>query len=245
MKIALIGYGKMGHEIEKVANERNHEIVLIVDKDSSQMLTTEALSRAEVAIEFSTPESAFANVTACINAHTPVVCGTTGWLDKLEEVKKLLAENDGSLFYASNYSLGVNLFFKMNEILAQVLSSTSNGYTPSIQEIHHTQKLDAPSGTAITLAEIVSHNLHLNGWSLLPSTEEGKIPIEAIREGNVPGTHTITYQSEQDELILTHKAKSRRGFALGAVIAAEYTAANKGFLTMDNLLSFPIINKKG
>lgn len=243
MKIALIGYGKMGHEIEKVANERNHEIVLIVDKDSSQMLTTEALSRAEVAIEFSTPEAAFANVTACINAHTPVVCGTTGWLNKLDEVKKLLTEKDGSLFYASNYSLGVNIFFKLNDILSQVLSGNS-GYTPSIQEIHHTQKLDAPSGTAITLAEIVAKNLNLEGWSLLPAIEENKIPIEALREGTVPGTHTITYQSEQDELILTHKAKSRRGFALGAVIAAEYTAVNKGFLTMDNLLSFPIINKK-
>lgn len=243
MKIALIGYGKMGHEIEKVANERNHEIVLIVDKDSSQMLTTEALSRAEVAIEFSTPEAAFANVTACINAHTPVVCGTTGWLNKLDEVKKLLTEKDGSLFYASNYSLGVNIFFKLNDILSQVLSGNS-GYTPSIQEIHHTQKLDAPSGTAITLAEIVAKNLNLEGWSLLPAIEENKIPIEALREGAVPGTHTITYQSEQDELILTHRAKSRRGFALGAVIAAEYTAVNKGFLTMDNLLSFPIINKK-
>jgi 4-hydroxy-tetrahydrodipicolinate reductase len=233
----------MGHEIEKVANERNHEIVLIVDKDSSQMLTTEALSRAEVAIEFSTPEAAFANVTACINAHTPVVCGTTGWLNKLDEVKKLLTEKDGSLFYASNYSLGVNIFFKLNDILSQVLSGNS-GYTPSIQEIHHTQKLDAPSGTAITLAEIVAKNLNLEGWSLLPAIEENKIPIEALREGTVPGTHTITYQSEQDELILTHRAKSRRGFALGAVIAAEYTAVNKGFLTMDNLLSFPIINKK-
>lgn len=243
MKIALIGYGKMGHEIEKVANERNHEIVLIVDKDSSQMLTTEALSRAEVAIEFSTPEAAFANVTACINAHTPVVCGTTGWLNKLNEVKKLLTEKDGSLFYASNYSLGVNIFFKLNDILSQVLSGNS-GYTASIQEIHHTQKLDAPSGTAITLAEIVAKNLNLEGWSLLPAIEENKIPIEALREGTVPGTHTITYQSEQDELILTHRAKSRRGFALGAVIAAEYTAVNKGFLTMDNLLSFPIINKK-
>lgn len=243
MKIALIGYGKMGHEIEKVANERNHEIVLIVDKDSSQMLTTEALSRAEVAIEFSTPEAAFANVTACINAHTPVVCGTTGWLNKLDEVKKLLTEKDGSLFYASNYSLGVNIFFKLNDILSQVLSGNS-GYTPSIQEIHHTQKLDAPSGTAITLAEIVAKNLNLEGWSLLPAIVENKIPIEALREGTVPGTHTITYQSEQDELILTHRAKSRRGFALGAVIAAEYTAVNKGFLTMDNLLSFPIINKK-
>ena len=243
MKIALIGYGKMGHEIEKVANERNHEIVLIVDKDSSQMLTTEALSRAEVAIEFSTPEAAFANVTACINAHTPVVCGTTGWLNKLDEVKKLLTEKDGSLFYASNYSLGVNIFFKLNDILSQVLSGNS-GYTPSIQEIHHTQKLDAPSGTAITLAEIVAKNLNLEGWSLLPAIEENKIPIEALREGTVPGTHTITYQSEQDELILTHRAKSRRGFALGAVIAAEHTAVNKGFLTMDNLLSFPIINKK-
>lgn len=243
MKIALIGYGKMGHEIEKVANERNHEIVLIVDKDSSQMLTTEALSRAEVAIEFSTPEAAFANVTACINAHTPVVCGTTGWLNKLDEVKKLLTEKDGSLFYASNYSLGVNIFFKLNDILSQVLSGNS-GYTASIQEIHHTQKLDAPSGTAITLAEIVAKNLNLEGWSLLPAIEENKIPIEALREGTVPGTHTITYQSEQDELILTHRAKSRRGFALGAVIAAEYTAVNKGFLTMDNLLSFPIINKK-
>lgn len=243
MKIALIGYGKMGHEIEKVANERNHEIVLIVDKNSSQMLTTEALSRAEVAIEFSTPEAAFANVTACINAHTPVVCGTTGWLNKLDEVKKLLTEKDGSLFYASNYSLGVNIFLKLNDILSQVLSGNS-GYTPSIQEIHHTQKLDAPSGTAITLAEIVAKNLNLEGWSLLPAIEENKIPIEALREGTVPGTHTITYQSEQDELILTHRAKSRRGFALGAVIAAEYTAVNKGFLTMDNLLSFPIINKK-
>lgn len=236
MNIAIIGYGKMGHEIEAIAKERGHNISLIIDKDNRDDLTPENLSKVDVAIEFTTPETAFENVKACLLAGKPIVSGSTGWLDKLEEAKELAKKGNGALFYASNFSIGVNLFFKVNQMLAKYIDKVK-GYNFDIEEIHHTQKKDAPSGTAITLANLISDEIDkLNGWTLSPKIEEGKIPITAVREGVVPGTHIVTLNSEQDEIILTHRAKSRKGFALGAVLAAEFSMGKKGFLTMDSLL---------
>lgn len=236
MKIALIGYGKMGKEIEQIALTRNHQIVLIIDKDNQHDLNAEKLQQADVAIEFSTPHTAFQNIKICLEAGVPIVVGTTGWLDKLEEAKELAVKNGTALFYASNYSVGVNLFFRLNKVMAKYIN-TVKGYTSSIQEIHHTQKLDAPSGTAITLAQIVSDSIdELNGWTLLPERTDNKIPIESVREGTIPGTHVITFDSEQDEIILTHRIKNRKGLALGAAVAAEYLKGKKGFHSMDDLL---------
>lgn len=236
MKIALIGYGKMGHEIEMAALARNHEIVLTIDKDNQPDLNADNLKKADVAIEFSTPHTAFQNLKICLEAGVPIVVGTTGWLDRLDEAKEYASKGGTALFYASNYSIGVNLYFRVNKVLSKYINSVK-GYTSSITEIHHTQKLDAPSGTAITLAQIVSDSIdELNGWTLLPQKDEGKIPIEALREGFVPGTHIITFDSEVDEIILTHRAKNRKGFALGAVLAGEFLIGKNGFFTMDDLL---------
>lgn len=237
MKIALIGYGKMGHEIENVAIARGHEVVITIDKDNINDFTSENLAKADVAIEFSTPATAFQNIMNCLKAGIPVVVGTTGWLDKLDEVKQVLSKKNSAMFYASNYSVGVNLYFRVTKILSNYINKVK-GYTPSIVEIHHTQKFDAPSGTAITLAQIVSESIdELTGWTLLPDKDSTKISIEAKREGDVPGTHSITFDSEQDEIILTHRAKSRKGFALGAVMAAEFIVDKKGYFTMDDLLT--------
>jgi len=236
MKIALFGYGKMGHEVEIAALARDHQIVLIVDKDNQNEMTHKNISKADVAIEFSTPHTAFHNIKTCLEAGVPVVAGTTGWLDQLEEAKQLAVNGRASLFYASNYSIGVNLFFRLNKILASYINSVK-GYSAAIKEIHHTQKLDAPSGTAISLAQIVSDSIdELNGWTLLPKREKNKIPIEAVRVENVPGIHSITFDSEQDEIIFIHRAKNRKGFALGALLAAEFLKDKKGYFTMDDLL---------
>ena len=238
MKIALIGYGKMGREVEIVALARNHQVVLRIDKENQSDLTSQNLKEVDVAIEFSTPMTAFQNVRASLEAKVPVVVGTTGWLDKLDEAKSIAESNGTALFYASNYSVGVNLFFRMNKVLCDYLNVVK-GYSPSITEIHHTQKLDAPSGTAISLAQIITDSIdEIKGWTLLPEKDSNKVPIEAIREGIVPGTHILKFDSEQDEIVLTHKAKNRKGLALGAVTAAEFLMGKKGFYTMDDLLKF-------
>jgi 4-hydroxy-tetrahydrodipicolinate reductase len=238
MKIALIGYGKMGHEVETVALNRNHQVVLKIDKDNENDLTPQNLKEVDVAIEFSTPTTAYRNVRKCLELNIPVVVGTTGWLDKLDEAKLIANNSNTALFHASNYSIGVNMFFRLNKVLADYINNVK-GYSLSITETHHTQKLDAPSGTAITLAQLIVDSIdELNGWTLLPDKSIGKIPIEAIREGDVPGTHTVTYSSEQDEILLTHRAKSRKGFAVGAVLAAEFLVGKKGFFTMEDLLKF-------
>lgn len=236
MRIGLIGYGKMGREIEAIALGRGHTIEFKIDKDNAHELNAGNLQRIEVAIEFTTPHTAFANVSACMAAGVPVVTGTTGWLDQLKLLEDMARAGKGTLFYASNYSIGVNLFFKVNQQLAQYLNGIE-GYNVSIKEIHHTQKLDAPSGTAITLANIIGSAIGTqSGWTLLPHTEKGKIPIEALREGSVPGTHVVTFDSEQDQIVLSHIAKSRKGFALGAVLAAEFIVGKTGFYGMDDLL---------
>ncbi|MEY1639654.1 4-hydroxy-tetrahydrodipicolinate reductase [Tenuifilum osseticum] len=236
LRIALIGYGKMGHEVEAIALERGHTIVLRIDKDNINDLNTENLKNSDVAIEFTSPSTAMQNIQACFDAGIPVVSGTTGWNNQLEIMVNKARNGEGTLFYASNYSIGVNIFFKLNNYIASILDRIGM-YQPSITEIHHTQKLDAPSGTAITIANTLCNQMKAyEGWSLIPDSAERKIPIEAIREGQVPGTHIVTFTSEQDIITLKHEAKSRRGFALGAVLAAEFLSSRKGFYSMDDLL---------
>lgn len=237
MKIALIGYGKMGKEIEAIALERKHTIPLIIDLQNQNQLTTENLKGVDVVIEFTNPEQAFANVKKCFEANVPVVSGTTGWNDKVELLKKECLAGNKTFIWSSNYSLGVNIFFKVNEFLAKMMNKFDN-YEVSIEETHHTQKLDAPSGTAITLANSIINNVQRkNIWQLDKLESSDAIRINAIRRDNVPGIHTINYDSPVDYIEITHSAKSRKGFAFGAVLAAEFIKGKKGVFTMDDLLS--------
>ncbi len=238
MKIALIGYGKMGKEIEKIAQERGHEIVSRIDVSSSDSFDDNNFKTAEVAIEFTRPEAAFANYQQCFKHNVPVVSGTTGWLDKMPEIEKACTSEAQTFFYASNFSLGVNIFFELNKQLARIMNKVKE-YDVSMEEVHHTQKLDEPSGTAITLAEGISDNLERKSdWTLNEQAQDSEIYIKAIREGQVPGIHTIKYDSPVDEILIHHSAKSRKGFALGAVLAAEFTKGKSGLLTMNDLLNF-------
>ncbi|MDA9575999.1 4-hydroxy-tetrahydrodipicolinate reductase [Flavobacteriaceae bacterium] len=232
MKIALLGYGKMGKVIEKIALERGHHMVLKIDKDDTNF----DLSVADVAIDFSVPTAAVGNISAALNQNVPVISGTTGWLDKFEDIKSLCKKTNGAFIYASNFSLGVNLFFELNKVLAKLITPFKE-YNVQIEEIHHTQKQDAPSGTAITLAEGIAKESNYEGWTLSPKTEPQKIKIEAKRIENVPGTHTINYTSEVDTLEITHTAHNRNGFALGAVVAAEWIIGKKGIFTMKDVLN--------
>lgn len=238
MNIALIGYGKMGHEIEKIAISRGHNIVSIIDVNNSEDFDSDAFKSADVAIEFSTPKSAIDNYRKSFAANVPVVAGTTGWLDHLDEVKKACSENGKTFFYASNYSLGVNIFFAMNKYLAKIMNNYPS-YDVRMEEIHHIHKLDAPSGTAITLAEGVIDNIERKDrWNLETEEENTDLAIHCIRQGEVPGIHEIIYESEADIISIKHDAKSRIGFALGAVLAAEFTNGKKGFLGMNDMLNF-------
>lgn len=230
MKIALLGYGKMGKTIERLAVERGHEIVLKVDKD----IDNADLSQADVAIDFSVPDAAFKNISACFKKQVPVVSGTTGWLKRYDEAVEICKEQEAAFIYASNYSLGVNLFFELNRNLAKLMQRFSE-YNVAIEEVHHTQKLDAPSGTAITLAEQIIENSDKTGWQL-DSARENEIPVTAKRIENVPGTHTISYNSEVDTIKIEHVAHSRDGFALGAIIAAEWLQHKKGVFSMKDVL---------
>ncbi len=231
MKIALLGYGKMGKMIEQTAISRNHEIVLKVDVDTKDF----DISVADVAIDFSTPSSAFNNIKLCIENNVPIISGTTGWLDNYDEAVNLCNSNEGAFIYASNYSLGVNIFFQLNETLARMMNNLSQ-YDVRIEEIHHTQKLDAPSGTAITLAEGIINNSEKDGWKL-EYANENEIPITAKRIGSVPGTHTVSYTSNIDSIDIVHTAYNREGFALGAVVAAEWIIGKKGVYTMKDVLN--------
>jgi len=236
MKIALIGYGKMGQTIEKIAKERGHEIVSIIDIDNLEDFNSDAFKSADVAIEFTRPEVAVSNIRNCFKANVPIVCGTTGWNEHLSEIRKELEEGNKTLFWASNFSLGVNLFFALNKYLARLMNQFPD-YNVEMTEVHHTQKLDAPSGTAITLAEGIFENLNRKtNWVKEVEESANELAIKSIREGQVPGIHTIRYESEVDSIEITHDAKSRQGFALGAVIAAEFTAGKKGLLGMQDLL---------
>lgn len=232
MKIALLGYGKMGKVIEKIALERGHHVVLKIDKDDTNF----DLSVADVAIDFSVPTAAVGNISTALNQNVPVISGTTGWLDNFEDIKSLCEKTNGAFIYASNFSLGVNLFFELNKVLAKLITPFKE-YNVQIEEIHHTQKQDAPSGTAITLAEGIAKESNYEGWTLSPKTEPQKIKIEAKRIENVPGTHTINYTSEVDTLEITHTAHNRNGFALGAVVAAEWIIGKKGIFTMKDVLN--------
>ncbi len=230
MKIALLGYGKMGKVIERIALERGHEIVLKKDQDTP----FDGLKNADVAIDFSVPDSAVANISECLNNGIPVISGTTGWLTNYPKMVQLCEEKNGSFIYGSNFSLGVNVFFELNEYLAKMMANLKQ-YNVSMEEIHHTQKLDAPSGTAITLAEGVIKNTNYANWTLeTPISNE--IHIDAKRIENIPGTHSIFYDSEVDQIEIKHTAHSREGFALGAVIAAEWLIGKKGVFTMKNVL---------
>ncbi|WP_435255125.1 4-hydroxy-tetrahydrodipicolinate reductase [Tenacibaculum sp. A30] len=231
MKIALLGYGRMGKEIEKIALQRGHEIVI---KSTGE--NTYDINEADVAIDFSVPASAYSNISNCINNNIPVVSGTTGWLDKYNEIVDLCNEKGGAFIYASNFSLGVNVFFELNKQLAKMMS-TLEQYNIAIEEIHHTQKLDAPSGTAITLAEGIIENTNKKAWELDEKTSEENIPITAVRTPDVPGTHTVTYSSEVDTIDIKHTAHNRQGFALGAVIAAEWLHNKTGIYTMRDVLN--------
>ena len=238
MKIALIGYGKMGKEIEQIALSRGHSVVLKIDVDNSEELTTENLSKADVAIEFTSPATAVKNYLQCFEAGVPVVSGTTGWLDRKAEVEKACSDKNGCFFYASNFSLGVNIFFEVNKYLARIMKDFPQ-YDVSVTEVHHTQKLDAPSGTAITLAnDIIALNEKKTNWTISEPKSTTELHINPIREGVVPGIHTVKYDSEADYIEMTHSAYSRKGFAFGAVLAAEFCVGRTGILSMKDLLKF-------
>ncbi len=236
MKIALIGYGKMGKEIEQIALSRGHAIVLKVDVDNATTYTIDELKKADAAIEFSTPETAINNIYKCFEAGVPVVVGTTGWLKKLDEVKQRCTEKKQTLFYASNYSIGVNLFFKLNEHLAKLMNAYPD-YNVAMEEIHHVHKLDSPSGTAISLANQVLERMDLKQkWVNQTTENKNELGIISKRIDEVPGTHTVTYSSTVDEISISHIAHSRKGFALGAVVAAEWIKGKKGIFGMNDLM---------
>ena len=238
MNIALIGYGKMGKAIEQIASNRNHNIELIIDFNNHHELTSANLQKCDVAIEFTGPESAVENIYKCFDAGVPVVCGSTGWLSQLEEVEKICIEKNASFLYSSNFSVGVNIFFEVNKKLAELMSR-QNSYDVSIEEIHHTQKKDAPSGTAITLAEQVLENIsRKKQWVNHESNFPDSLVILSERIDPAPGTHKVKYFSPIDDIEIIHTAHNRQGFATGAVLAAEFLKGKKGIFGMKEVLGF-------
>lgn len=250
MKAAIIGYGKMGREIERILLERGHEIELVIDADNTAALDAEHLRTVDVALEFTTPQTAYGNLRTCIENRTPVVSGTTGWTSRLGELQTLCLERGGALFYASNYCLGVNLMFRLNRRLAALVNQVG-GYDVRIEEVHHTQKKDAPSGTAITLAEGILSELDTkrewvnfapgisNATNRIERQEDAapeQLVIESVREGSVQGVHTVTCESDDDILRLSHTIKNRRTLAMGAVVAAEFLCGKQGVYSMEDLL---------
>jgi 4-hydroxy-tetrahydrodipicolinate reductase len=234
MKIVLFGYGKMGKEVEKIALERGHELILRIEKNEEY-----DISEADVAIDFSVPSAAFNNITSCFKKNIPVISGTTGWLEDYEKAVTICKKNNGSFIYASNFSIGVNLFFELNDKLSRIMNSNNN-YSPSIEEIHHTQKLDAPSGTAITIAEQTIKNSSTKEWCLHTNgakVDKEIIPISSKRIKDVPGTHIVAYESEIDSIEIKHTAHNRKGFAHGAIIAAEWLINKNGVYTMKDVLN--------
>ena len=235
MIIALIGYGKMGKAIEEIALERGHSIGLKIDLGNSYDFLPEKLQQCNVAIEFTGPESAKGNIEKCLNAGVPTISGSTGWLDALKDMQCLAIEKNTAFLYASNFSIGVNIFFELNKKLAQLMNGKT-GYSVSMEEIHHTAKKDAPSGTAITLAEGIIAEGIAEDWVLAPALKDNTIPITAKRIDPAPGTHIVKYSSEVDDIEIIHTAHSRKGFALGAVLAAEFLAGKKGVYSMKDVL---------
>ncbi len=237
MKAAIIGYGKMGHEIEQVLLRRGHTIGLIIDENNRSELTPSALRDIDVAIEFTTPDTAYDNILACIESGTAVVSGTTGWTQRLPELQQRCREVGGTMIYSSNYSLGVNVAFRVNRYLAELMNRFDS-YDVRIEEIHHIHKKDAPSGTAITLADdILARMERKSSWADAAKAGASDIAITSVREGEVPGTHTVTYESDDDVLELRHTLKSRRALAVGAVVAAEFICDKKGVFTIDDLFN--------
>ena len=238
MKIALLGYGKMGHAIEEIAIKRGHEIVLKINDQNLEDLTKENIQKADVAIEFTNPDSAVQNILFCLNENVPVVCGTTGWLNNFKTIEDKCKELNGSFLYASNFSVGVNIFFELNKKLATLLKSHP-AYDVAIEEIHHTQKKDAPSGTAITLAEqVIEISDRKNKWVNNESDKENELSIISKRTDEVPGTHSVKYSSAVDDIEIIHTAHNRTGFAEGAVLAAEFIVDKKGIFSMKDVLNF-------
>jgi len=236
MNIAIIGYGKMGKEIEIVAREKNHQIVAMIDNPNDWELQGKNLTDADVAFEFSIPQNAATNILKCFDVNLPVVCGTTGWLAQYEEVRQVCISEGQSFFYAPNFSIGVNIFFEINKKLARLMRPFS-GYEISIEEMHHSMKADSPSGTAIRLADdIVEEIEHKKAWSKAENPDPDQIGITSIREGNIPGIHTVVYESSFDKIEISHSAKSRRGFAMGALMAGEWLIDKKGIFSMKDLL---------
>jgi 4-hydroxy-tetrahydrodipicolinate reductase len=237
MRIALVGYGKMGKTIEKLAKERGHSISHIVGLENSADLIKINHQNTDVAIEFSEPEAAFQNLSTLMKAGVPTVCGTTGWLDKKPQIETLCKEHKAAFFYASNFSVGVNLFFKLNAFLANLMARQKD-YQVSMTEIHHTQKKDSPSGTGLTLAEgIITNHPDYQSWIEGQATEKNQLPIHSIREGMVPGTHVIHYKSSHDEIKISHEAFGREGFAIGAIMVAEWLRNKTGVFTMEDFLT--------
>ncbi|MCM4169004.1 4-hydroxy-tetrahydrodipicolinate reductase [Arenibacter antarcticus] len=231
MNIALFGYGKMGKMIEQIALNRNHKIVAKIDLDTTEI----NFSDIDVAIDFSMPSAAFDNIKQCMENNIPVICGTTGWLKDYDNAVQICKENNGAFIYASNFSLGVNLFFELNSYLAKMMGNLKQ-YQVSMEEIHHTQKLDAPSGTAITLAEGIIKETDYSDWKL-DTAKANEIPITAKRIADTPGTHTVSYNSEVDGIEIIHTAHNREGFALGAVVAAEWILGKNGVFSMKDVLN--------
>ncbi len=236
MRILIVGYGRMGRGIEKAALERGHEVLLKIDVDNLDQLKSDLIKKADVALEFSTPETAADNIIACIDAGLPVVCGTTGWTDNLSVVETHCREAGGTFLFASNFSIGVNIMFQINRWLAEVMNRFPE-FRPSISEIHHVHKKDAPSGTAVTLAGDITRNIvALKSWKNDRSDDPGILSVISERTGEVPGTHTLTYQSPLETLEITHKAHDRSVFASGAVMAAEFIKERTGIFRMEDLL---------
>lgn len=238
MNLAIIGYGRMGKEIEQIALDRGHKVLLKIDESNVSSVNKDNFKNIDVAIEFTVPESAFSNINLCFKYDIPVVSGTTGWLNKFDIILDKCKKENQTFFYASNYSIGVNLFFKLNRDLAKMMNKFLD-YNVKVEETHHTKKVDAPSGTAITITEGLIENIERkNKWEEEKENSDDSIAVKSFREGNVPGNHKIIYESEFDEIMIEHDAKSRKGFALGAVLAAEFIADKKGYYTMNDLLKF-------
>jgi 4-hydroxy-tetrahydrodipicolinate reductase len=238
MNLAIIGYGRMGKEIEQIALGRGHKVLLKIDESNLDSINENSFRNIDVAIEFTIPESAFSNIELCFKYNIPIVSGTTGWLDRFDEVLEKCNNENQTFFYASNYSIGVNLFFKLNKDLAKLMNKFPD-YNVKVEETHHTKKLDAPSGTAITIIEGLLENIvRKNSWEEEKESSENNIAVKSFREGTVPGNHKVFYESEFDTIMIEHDAKSRKGFALGAVLAAEFIADKKGYYTMNDLLKF-------
>lgn len=237
MKLGIFGYGKMGKAIEQVAEKQGIEVVWRLRREDLALCTPALLRQADIAIEFTRPEAAFDNVMRCLQAGLPVVCGTTGWLEQLHEAQQFCLDKKGAMLWASNFSVGVNLFFALNQRLAQMMADRPE-YSASLTETHHIHKLDAPSGTALTLANGLIESVdRYQDWALAPESPSTKhLPITAIREGEVPGTHLVRWQSEVDEISIEHRAHSREGFAKGAVLAAKWLVSKEGIFTMNDVL---------